>query len=147
MHRRRRSPCCGIVWSSLAKSAGTVSSAALSDVRAVWHASYDRLVFDIAGQGAGFPVGYVSAIHRQGSAANVDLRGGAFLPVSVLDPVYNVATEAPTDAPANPNELINTAGFATFRRVVMAGSFESVTTASEGLQPRPSGTCRRIYRG
>ena len=67
--------------------------------------------------------------------------------MSVLEPVYNVGTEAPTDAPANPNELINTAGFATFRHVAIAGSFESVTTASEGLQPRPSGTCRRIYRG
>lgn len=130
------SPYCGIVWGSLAKSAGTVSSAPLSNVRAGRHACYDRLVFDIAGRGAGFRVGYVSAVHRQGSGATVDLRGGAFLQVSVLDPVYNVRTGALIYAPVNPNELINTAGFATFRQVAMAGSFESVTTVGLGVRAR-----------
>lgn len=129
-------PYCGIVWGSLAKSAGTLSSAPLSNVRAGQHACFDRMVFDIAGQGAGFRVSYVGAVHRPGSGATVALRGGAFLQVSVLDPIYNVTTGVPTYTPANPNELVSTAGFTTFRQVALAGSFESVTTLGLGVRAR-----------
>lgn len=129
-------PYCGITWGSLAKSAGTLSSAPISNVRAGRHACFDRLVVDIGGHGGGYTVQYVSAVHREGSGAVLPLRGGAFLQVVVKDPTYNVATGAAVYSPANPRELVNTAGYATFRQVALGGSFESQTTLGLGVRAR-----------
>lgn len=129
-------PYCGITWGSLAKSAGTLSSAPITNVRAGQHACFDRLVVDIRGGANGYNVRYVSAVHRQGSGAVLPLRGGAFLQVTVLDPTYNVQSGAQVYRPANANELVNTAGYATFRQVSLGGSFESRTTLGLGVRAR-----------
>lgn len=129
-------PYCGITWGSLAKSAGTLSSAPITNVRAGQHPCFDRLVVDIGGHAGGYTVQYVTAVHREGSGAVVPLRGGAFLQATVKDPTYNVATGAQVYRPANPNELVNAAGFATFRQVALAGSFESQTTLGVGVRAR-----------
>ncbi|MCQ9164732.1 hypothetical protein [Arthrobacter sp. STN4] len=129
-------PYCGITWGSLAKSAGATSSAPIANVRAGRHACLDRLVVDINGHANGFTVQYVAAVHRQGSGAVVPLRGGAFLQVTVEDPTYNVNTGMQVYRPANPGELVDTAGYATFRQVALAGSFESRTTVGLGVRAR-----------
>ncbi|PYI64874.1 hypothetical protein CVV68_20505 [Arthrobacter livingstonensis] len=129
-------PYCGITWGSLAKSAGKLSSAPITSVRAGRHACFDRLVVDINGHGGGHMVRYVATVHREGSGTAVLLRGGAFLQVTVKDPAYIVATGAQAYRPANPNELVNTAGYSALRQVALAGSFESQTTLGVGVRAR-----------
>ena len=129
-------PYCGITWGSLAKSAGALSSSPITNVRAGQHPCFDRLVVDITGRANGYTVQYVGAVYHEGSGAVVPLRGGAFLQATVLDPTYNVATGVPVYRPANPNELVNTAGYAAFRQVALAGSFESQTTIGVGVRAR-----------
>ncbi len=129
-------PYCGITWGSLAKSAGTISSASISNIRAGRHTCFDRLVVDVSGPAGGYNIAYVSAVHRPGSGAVVPLRGGAFLQATVKNPTYNVDTGASVYRPADAGELVNTAGFATFRQVALAGSFESQTTLGLGVRAR-----------
>lgn len=127
---------CSIIWGSLAKSAGTLSSAPVTNVRAGEHPCFDRFVVDVTGHGAGYRIQYVGAVLRPGSGKVVALRGTAFLQVTVLDPTYNTATGAATYRPANPSELVNVAGYTTFRQLALAGSFESQTTLGLGVRAR-----------
>ncbi|MFQ4148949.1 hypothetical protein AAGW05_09660 [Arthrobacter sp. LAPM80] len=129
-------PYCGITWGSLAKAAGTGSSAPITNVRAGRHDCFDRMVLDISGHATGYSAAYVSTVHRQGSGTAVALRGGAFLQVTVKAPAYYVSTGVPSYLPANPAELVNTAGFATFRQLALAGSFEGSTTLGVGVRAR-----------
>lgn len=129
-------PYCGITWGSLAKAAGSGSSSPITNVRAGRHDCFDRMVIDVAGSASGYAVSYVSTVHRPGSGTAVPLRGGAFLQVTVQAPAYNVATGAPGYLPANPAELVNTTGFATFRQLALAGSFEGSTTVALGVRAR-----------
>lgn len=128
-------PYCGITWGSLAKTAGTGSSATVSNVRAGQHACFDRMVIDITGHATGYTVKYVSSVTSPGSGFTVPLRGGAYLQVTVADPAYNASGNA-TYRPANRNELVNTSGYATFRQLAMAGSFEGSTTLGLGVRAR-----------
>lgn len=128
-------PYCGITWGSLAKTAGTGSSATINNVRAGQHACFDRMVVDITGHASGYNVKYVSSVASPGSGMAVPLRGGAYLQVTVQDPAYNSSGMA-TYQPANRNELVNTHGYATFRQVAMAGSFEGSTTFGLGVRAR-----------
>jgi len=128
-------PYCGITWGSLAKSAGTGSSATVSNVRTGRQDCFDRLVVDIKGSANGYSVRYVSAVTSPGKGDVVPLRGGAFLQVTVLDPAYNAAGQ-PTYLPANRNELSNVAGYSTFRQVALAGSFEGRTSLGLGVRAR-----------
>ena len=127
---------CTVTWGSPAKSGGALSSAPITNVRAGQHPCFDRLVVDVTGYGGGYNVAYVGAVHRPGSGTVLPLRGGAYLAVTVLDPTYKVATGAATYKPANPNELVGTAGYSAFRQVALAGSFESRTTLGVGVRAR-----------
>lgn len=126
-------PYCGITWGSLAKSAGTGSSATVSNVRTGRQDCFDRLVVDINGNASGYYVRYVSAVTSPGKGDVIPLRGGAFLQVTVLDPAYNAAGQ-PTYLPANRNELATVAGYTTFRQVALAGSFEGRTSLGLGVR-------------
>ncbi|WP_207344340.1 hypothetical protein [Arthrobacter sp. E3] len=128
-------PYCGITWGSLAKTAGTSSSAAISNVRAGQHPCFDRMVIDVNGHANGYSVSYVSAVTRPGSGAIVPLRGGAYLKVTVLAPAYTAAGAA-SYIPANRNELVNTAGYSTLQQLAFAGSFEGRTTLAVGVRAR-----------
>ena len=121
-------PYCGITWGSLTKSGGTLTTAAIANVRAGQQSCYDRLVIDINGSGAGYIVGYVNAVHAEGSGKLIPLRGGAFLNVTVLAPS--------AFTPANPKEMVNVKGFKAFRQVAYAGSFESHTGVGVGVRAR-----------
>ena len=128
-------PYCGITWGSLAKSAGTGTSATINNVRAGQHACFDRMVVDVSGHANGYSVGYVSAVTRPGSGSVVALRGGAYLKVVVKAPAYTEAGAA-SYVPANRNELVNTAGYSTLRQLALAGSFEGSTTLGVGVRAR-----------
>ncbi|AIY00394.1 hypothetical protein ART_0795 [Arthrobacter sp. PAMC 25486] len=128
-------PYCGITWGSLAKTAGIGSTATITNVRAGRHACFDRMVIDITGHATGYNVRYVSNVTSPGSGMTVPLRGGAYLQLTVLAPAYNASGNA-TYQPANRNELVNTSGYATFRQLAMAGSFEGRTTLGLGVRAR-----------
>ncbi|MGQ0837344.1 AMIN-like domain-containing (lipo)protein [Actinokineospora sp.] len=127
---------CGIAWGSLAKSASPTEVSTLVDVRAGRHDCYDRLVVDISAGGAdGYRVEYVGQVSEDGSGNVVPLRGGAKLRVVVIAPAYN-DLGALTYNPVNRAELVNVAGWQTFRQVAWAGSFEGQSTVGLGVRAR-----------
>ena len=124
-------PYCGQRWGSLQKVVTTGSTGDVVDVRAGRHACFDRLVLDVDGDLAGYFVGYVGAVHRDGSGDLVPLRGGARLEVTATAPTV------PTDAFFLPDgQLVDVAGYRTFRQVAWAGSFEGHTTVGLGVRAR-----------
>ncbi len=129
-------PYCGIRWGSLAKTdLSTLSPAPVVDVRTGRHTCYDRFVVDVAGDAGGYVVEYVDEVRHDGSGDVVPTRGGASLQVVVLDPAYDAYGNA-TYSPANPAELRDVTGYATFRQVVWAGTFEGQTTFGLGVRAR-----------
>lgn len=128
-------PYCGITWGSTAKTAGVGSSATVSNVRTGQQSCFDRLVVDLRGQANGYTVAYVASVASPGSGYLVPLRGGAFLQITVNAPAYNMAGAA-TYLPSNRNELSNVAGYATFRQLALAGSYEGSTTLGLGVRAR-----------
>lgn len=129
---------CAVSWGSLPRSAttATTSVGALTNVRAGRHTCFDRLVLDVANaRGAGYDVRYVSAVYADGSGALVPLRGGAKLQVIARTPAYDAAGQA-TYRPARSAELVDVAGFSTFRQVAWAGSFEGQSTIGLGVRAR-----------
>ena len=124
-------PYCGIRWGSLPKAAPVMTTAEMVDVRAGRHRCFDRLVLDVDGPVAGYSVRYVDQVRFDGSGQLVPLRGGARLEVVARVPVVH------TDAIFLPSgELIDTAGYRTFRHVAWAGSFEGQTAIGLGVRAR-----------
>jgi hypothetical protein len=129
---------CSTHWGSLAKQRAPYTSKQVINVRSGRHACFDRLVIDINGDGVGTPgfiTSYVSSVKRDGSGATVPLRGGARIQVVIKAPAYNDSGRV-TYRPANPKELVNVAGYRTFRQVAWAGSFEGQTTIGLGVRAR-----------
>lgn len=129
------SAACGTHWGSLGKSVQTMSQATVQGVRAGRHGCFDRLVIDLKGRVAGYTVRYVDQILQEGSGLPVPVRGGARLEVTVTAPAYD-ANGLATFVPANPNEIVDVAGFSTFRQVAWSGSFEGYTTLGVGVRAR-----------
>ena len=129
-------PYCGIVWGSLQKTAGPMSSAQIQGVRSGRHACFDRLVIDLSGRTApGYRVAYVDKVTEDGSGRTVALRGAARLQITALAPAYTSAGNA-TYAPANRSKLVDVSGYSTFRQVAWAGSFEGQSTIGLGVRAR-----------
>jgi hypothetical protein len=124
---------CGITWGSLAEASGTLSSGRVTNVRSGQHACFDRLVVDVRGPMAGYSVKYDS-VAGIGSGIPIPLRGAADLSITILAPAYNGSMA--TYTPANRMELVNVAGYSTFRQVVMAGSYEGRTALGLGVRAR-----------
>ena len=117
-------PYCGITWGSLAKTSPPLTVGGVQGVRAGRHACFDRLVLDMTGRAPGFDVRYVATVRSDGSGFPVPVAGGARLAV--------VAHKGATSVPTMPS----VAGFATFREVKWAGSFEGYTTIALGVRAR-----------
>jgi len=117
-------PYCGITWGSVAKSSTAMKMTSVKTVRAGRHTCYDRLVIDHKGPATGYDVGYVSQVTQDGSGFPVAVAGGAKLQV--------ITRAGATARPAMPN----VSGFATFRQVVWAGSFEGQSTVGLGVRAR-----------
>jgi hypothetical protein len=129
-------PYCGIYWGSLAKQASATEVAPMVNVRAGRHSCYDRLVIDVAANGAnGFRVRYVNQVYQDASGRLVPLRGGARLQLVVIAPANDLQGHQ-TYRPSNRAELVNVAGFQTFRQVAWAGSFEGQSTIGLGVRAR-----------
>ncbi len=131
-------PYCGITWGSLDKSAGVLSPDALTNVRAGRHTCYDRLVLDFIdadGAPVGYTVRYVPAVTQDGSGNVIPLRGGAFLQIDLRAPAYDGNGNL-TYNPANPSEIVNVAGWRTFRQVAFGGTFEGYSTIGLGVRAR-----------
>lgn len=94
----------------------------LTDVRVGTHGSFDRLVFEIGGDGdAGWHIEYVDDPRSQGSGNPVDVEGDAVLQVTLRDMAY------PGDAPTQPYdgpERITRSGSGNLHEVVEDTLFE-----------------------
>ncbi|MFC3688594.1 AMIN-like domain-containing (lipo)protein [Aquipuribacter hungaricus] len=131
---------CGTGWGSLPKtSAATVSpSSAPGDLvalRSGRHACFDRLVVDVDGSTQGYSVRYVDQVRSDGSGTVVPTAGGARLEVVVGAPAYDDEGMA-TFVPPTGQRLLDVGGYATFREVTWAGSFEGQSTAGLGVRAR-----------
>src|SRR5688500_9658550 len=71
------------------------------------------------------PVRVAGVLRRQGDP--VPVRGAADLQIVLRAPAHDLDYN-PTFTPANPREVVNVAGYDTFRQVAWAGSFEGQTT-------------------
>ena len=125
---------CGITWGSTPKTAPASSSAPVSDVRTGRHACFDRLVVDMSGPAPGYRVEYVPQFTGIGSGVPIPLRGAADLRVVLAAPAYDDGH--PTYSPADTWELVDVAGYSTFRQIATAGSFEGSTELGVGVRAR-----------
>ena len=126
---------CTVDWGSGEKSAWPTTRGALVDIRAGQQECFDRLVFDFAGTNDGYYVTYTDEVYEEGSGKVVPLRGGAKLQVVVHSPAHD-ENGNPTYVYPNRAELVNVTGYATFRQVAWAGSFEGQTTVGLGVRAR-----------
>ena len=131
-------PYCGITWGSTAKTNTAADTEMVNGVRAGRHACFDRLVIDIGGQDVSFDsydVRYVPLVYSDGKGDAVPVRGAADLQIIVRAPAYDQYGNA-TFTPANRSEVVNVAGYTTFRQVAWAGTFEGQTTLALGVRAR-----------
>jgi len=129
---------CETEWGSLAKKRAPYTGKQITDVRAGRHQCFDRLVIDLNGAGPGRPgfhVKYAARVTRDGSGTTVRLRGRAQLRLIVKAPAYDDSGD-PTYRPANRRELVDVAGYRTFRQVAWAGTHEGQTTIGLGVRAR-----------
>ena len=131
-------PYCGITWGSLPKAHSASDTDMIDDVRAGRHTCYDRLVVDLGGQGTTFgsyDVRYVPVVLSEGQGSPLPVRGDADLQIALKAPAYDQYGN-PTFAPANRDEVVDLAGYTTFRQLRWGGSFEGYTTMALGVRAR-----------
>jgi len=129
---------CEAPWGSLVKKRAPYTSKQITNIRSGRHHCFDRLVIDLNGKGKdspGYQATYVANVTKDGSGANVSLRGGATLRLIVKAPAYDDNGRL-TYQPENWQELVDVAGYRTFRQVAWAGSYEGQTTIGLGVRAR-----------
>ncbi|MGC5022240.1 AMIN-like domain-containing (lipo)protein [Micromonospora sp. DT47] len=130
------SPYCGITWGSAEKSAGTLSTAPLIDVRTGRHDCFDRVVFEFAGPVSGYTVAYGETwTEGEGLPLSPYTAGDELLRVSLQAPAYD--DEHLATVPYRVGEhAANVLRYSTLRDVVFGGSFEGYTTFAVGVRAR-----------
>jgi hypothetical protein len=129
---------CGTSWGSLPEARSAGDTDMVNDVRAGRHTCFDRLVVDLGGQDVSFgsyDVRYVTVVRADGSGHAVPVRGAADLQIVLTAPAYDQYGN-PTFVPANRREVVDVAGWTTFRQVAWAGSYEGYTTLALGVRAR-----------
>jgi hypothetical protein len=129
---------CATQWGSLQKLRGPSMTRHVVNVRSGRHRCFDRLVIDLDGAGTGgtgYQVRYVRRVREDGSGAVIPLRGRASVQITVHAPACD-GEGAATYQPANRRELVDVAGYQTFRQVAWAGTFEGETTIGLGVRAR-----------
>ncbi|GAA1341623.1 AMIN-like domain-containing (lipo)protein [Saccharothrix algeriensis] len=126
---------CAVDWGSLEKRNPPTTRGNLVDIRSGQQDCYDRLVFDFRGENDGYIVRYVDEVHEDPTGRPVPLRGGAKLLVIAESPAYD-DNGNPTYTYPNRDELVDVTGYATFRQVAWAGSFEGQTSVGLGVRAR-----------
>ena len=131
--RPRAAASCGITWGSLAKEAGSLSTATLLEARTGQHDCWDRVVFEFNGPADGYRVAYGDVFtDGEGLLLNPYVAGGAVLGVSLRAPAYG---EGMPTYPAMSGQHVATAiRYRTLRDVVFGGSFEGYTTFAVGVR-------------
>ncbi|PZF84210.1 hypothetical protein C1I99_30520 [Micromonospora deserti] len=129
------SPYCGITWGSATKSAGTLRTAPLVDVRTGRHDCYDRVVLEFAGPVNGYTISYGETwTEGEGLPLSPYTAGGELLRVSLQAPAYDAHVGT---VPWRVGEhTANVLRHRTLRDVVFAGSFEGYTTLAVGVRAR-----------
>ncbi|MFI1968958.1 AMIN-like domain-containing (lipo)protein [Streptomyces cinnamoneus] len=133
---------CTAGWGSLPKVSTETDYKPLRDIRTGRHACYDRMVLDVLGPDAhgpiGYRVGYVEAMHQDGSGDVVPVGGGAILDVRVAAPAYDPRTgQATYDGRARqPLPDVDLSGYRTFQDTRFGGSFEGVSQVALGVRGR-----------
>jgi hypothetical protein len=122
-------------WGSLPKGLGTQFGTPITNVRAGRNTCFDRMVVDLRGRAPGFSVRYVRQVHTVAEGAVIPLRGGARLELDLRSPDHDLNGRS-TYNPRNPRELVNVAGFSTFRQIAYGFSFESHTIVGLGVRAR-----------
>lgn len=126
-------PYCGIYWGSQDKHDDPMLAVGpVLNVRAGRHDCYDRLVIDQSGKTNHFLVGYVDQVRADGSGAVVPLRGGAYLQIVLAAEIDYPSKYNPVDR----TNLVDVAGYQTFRQVAAAGAFEGVVSYGLGVRAR-----------
>ncbi len=124
---------CGRAFTTGTKSHRSTRIRPLVDVRAGRHTCYDRLVLEFRGPVDGYTVRYVRQVVEDGSGRPVPLAGRARLQVTVVAPAYDAKGNA-TFTPADRAHVVDVRGYAAFRQVAWAGSFEGYTTLGVGVR-------------
>jgi hypothetical protein len=109
--RTSSAPAVHVTWGSGEKSGGEATSAPLVNVRAGRHAVYDRVVFDVAGETAGYRLRYVDQVRSAGAGSPVEVAGGARLQVTVLAPTHDPERLITHYLPDDPEHVVSTSGF------------------------------------
>ena len=130
----RAAPYCGITWGSLPKTGGSLSPAALLEVRTGKHECWDRVVFEFNGPADGFNVEYRDVFTEGvGDLMNPYVAGGAVLGIQLLEPAYDhdAGWAFPARSGAHVGAVV---GYQTLRDVMFGGSFEGYSTFAVGVR-------------
>ncbi|MFC4586621.1 AMIN-like domain-containing (lipo)protein [Sphaerisporangium corydalis] len=100
--------------------------------RSAAHPGYDRVVIDLQGPKTGYTVGWVKQIVEDGSGDPVELKGGAFLQVTMTPAAAHTEDGKPTWG----RRPVLLPGLTNVRGVVRSGDFEGVVTVAISLRHR-----------
>jgi len=120
-------------WGSLSKSESDYSAGTIERVRIGRHDCFDRIVFDLDGQDAGYRVEYVSEVEAPGSGNRVPVDGGATIRIIINAPGYKDG-KSTVDIDAVNN--LDVRYYHTFKDIEWAGSFEGSSTIALGTRAR-----------
>ncbi|MHC5904959.1 AMIN-like domain-containing (lipo)protein [Streptomyces sp. S6] len=131
---------CPTGWGSLDKNVSSTKYKPLTDGRTGQHDCYDRIVFDIpgGGTGVGYRVGYVDALHQDGTGDLIPVSGGAILSIRLVAPSYDYESGKPSypGRARQPLPGVDVTGYTTFRDTRFASSFEGETLMGLGVRAR-----------
>ena len=111
----------------------------VNGVRAGRHACFDRLVIDLGGQDMTFgsyDVRYVPLVYTDGKGDAVPVPGRGGSADHRAGARLRPARQRRRSSRRTASEVVNVAGYSTFRQVAWAGSFEGQTTLALGVRAR-----------
>jgi hypothetical protein len=127
-------PRCDLRWGSQAKALPWTGDVVLTGLRAGRHACFDRLVMDGGWTGS---ARYVDQVRWEGSGRVVPARGGARLEIVTTSSTGADAPWGPGYVPPpNSSELVNVAGWQTFRQGPRRGTTLVITDTEPGAHHR-----------
>lgn len=117
--------CPSVTWGSLPKVDRDFTANDITSVRSGRQACFDRLVIDLDRDAIGYDVHY-GTVYAEGSGAVVPVRG---TDLSITVYAWGRSLRPST-------EMLNFAGYSTFRQLSWGGTFEGHTTLGLGVRAR-----------
>ncbi len=131
---------CAVRWGSLPKTVRATSAVPLLGARLGRHHCFDRVVFDLSGDAAGYDVRYADEFSKIGSGTPIPVVGGALLVIDVAasghDRRFNSTVPWQAGDQIVSSDKLVTDGFRTFQSLVYGGSFEGRSVAALGVRAR-----------